>query len=108
MNSGTKPYSAQVGGTKAEVHGKAATIYGIALLNETAAVAYLQLFKRASADVTVGTTAPDLSLGLPANGGLTLSFPRGFILGGEGLTVAGTTTRAGSTGANISVNIIYG
>lgn len=108
MNSGTKTYSAQVGGTKASVHDKASTIYGIALLNETAAVAYLQLFKRASASVTVGTNAPDLALGLPASGGLTLSFPQGLIMGGDGLTIAGTTTRTGSTGANISVNLIYG
>ena len=90
------------------VHDKAATIYGISLLNETAAVAYLQIFMRASGSVTVGTTAPNLSLGLPASGGLTLSFPNGLIVGGDGLTVAGTTTRNGSSGANISTNIVYG
>lgn len=108
MHSGTKMFSAQVGGTKASVHDNGSALYGISLLNETAAVAYLQVFKRVASAVTVGTTTPDLALGLPANGGLTLSFPHGFIVGGDGLTVAGTTTRTGSTGANISVNLVYG
>ena len=61
-NSGTKVYQGQVGGTKVGIKEVgAAVVHGIVLLNETAAVAYLQIFNRPSASVTVGTTVPVLS-----------------------------------------------
>lgn len=107
-NSGTKSYSGQVAGTKTAVHDKPTTLYAVNFLNETAAVAYVQLFYLASGDVTVGTTTPQMAIGLPASGGLTWSFPQGWILGGAALTIACTTGAANSTGANVRVNLVYG
>lgn len=80
----------------------------VEFLNTTAAVAYVQLFPLIAASVTLGTTAPLFSFGLPANGGMTLSFgTEGWVLGGTGLSIAGTTTRTGASTAAVDVNFIY-
>lgn len=100
-------YSAQVAGTKLDVSTNVNhLVYYIYALNTTAAVAYLQIFDKQSADVTVGTTTPDLSFGIPANGALPLFFsdPVRFA---TGFTVAGTTARTGATGAALDVCIGY-
>lgn len=105
MSCGTKVWSGAASGTKAELSKQAETIRAISLLNGTAAVAYFQIFNLPSASVTVGTTPPYASIALPASAGLTLSFGDGQILGGSGLTVASTTTRAGSSTAAVEYNI---
>lgn len=100
----------QAAGTKISIEVTGPTVLkALHLLNTTAAVAYFQIFFRTSGDVTVGTTVPHLSLGLAASAQLTLPIPeRGIRMGGNGLTVAGTTTREGSTGAAIDYNLIWG
>lgn len=65
--------------------------------NPAAAVTYLQIFDVASATtVTLGTTVPDLSFGIPAGGGGNLEWANGvaFTLGTK---IAATTTATGST-----------
>jgi hypothetical protein len=106
-------FSGQVAGTKVEVvnggtgnNVVTVTLRYLIMLNTTAAVAYLQVFANDSDDVTVGTTVPDLSIGLPASAGLVFPVPEsGIWMGGKGLTLAGTTTRTGATGAAIDVNL---
>lgn len=84
-------------------------IQAVALLNTTAAVAFLQLFRNTAANVTLGTTVPDLSIGLPASGGISFPIPDGYLFGGvNGCSCAGTTTATGAVGAGIQVNLIYG
>lgn len=105
----TNKYSGQVAGTKVAIvagagHVKLCTLQA---LNTTGAVAYLQLFELPSGSVTVGTTAPTLSFGIPASGQLSVTFEHGLQLTGTGLTAAGTTTRTGSTGAAIDINLVY-
>ena len=76
------------------------------LANTTAAIAYLQVFWKAAADVTLGTTAPDVVIGLPASGGAVLHFEgEGWHTGGTAWSFAGTTTRTGSTQALVDVAI---
>lgn len=101
-------YSASNTGTKAEVSAVPVRIGSIILYNTTAAVAYLQIFCTPAASVTVGTTAPNWVIPMPATGGLTLTFPDGWSLGGTGLTIAATTTRTGSTGATTDVFFTVG
>ena len=108
------PFSAQVTGTKVGVedgtatNGKIVTLRYLVMLNTTAAVAYLQIFNLDVASVTVGTTVPVQSIGLPASSAMVFPVPEsGIYLGGRGLTLAGTTTRTGSTGAAIDVNLGY-
>lgn len=110
MQPARQLYSGQVAGTKVEVVGgetKGVTLRWVQALNTTAAVAYLQIFNKDGDDVTVGTTAPTLSIGVPASGVLSLLLSHGQKLRGQGLTLAGTTTRTGSTGAALDVNLGY-
>lgn len=101
-------YSAQVNATKAEVSAVPVRIGGLVLKNTTAGDAYVQMFDLPSASVTVGTTAPRHVIPLLSSGGLTLSIPDGWFLGGSGLTIACTTTRTGSTNAAVDVFLITG
>ena len=76
------------------------------LANTTAAIAYLQVFWKAAGSVTLGTTVPDVVIGLPASGGAVLHFEdEGWKTRGTAWSIAGTTTRGGLTGAAISVTI---
>ena len=83
------------------------TIGVMTLLNTTAAVAYLQFFNRAASNVWIGNTSPTWSIGLPANAGLVQSIPKGIYLGGDGLSIVGTTGRTNITAAQIDVNFGY-
>ena len=103
----TKVYNGSINATKAEVtDNPSILIYSITLLNATAAEAYLQVFNADSADVTVGSTTPDFVIGVDATDELHCPFPKP-ILFNAGLTIASTTTRAGSTNAVQEVTITY-
>lgn len=97
----------QADGTKDEISQAAAVLKACVLLNTTAAVAYFQIFNRKAADVTPGTTVPKWSIGLPASAGISLPLGVGVYMGGDGLTVIGTTTQGGSTGAAIDYNLAW-
>lgn len=74
------------------------------LQNGVAAITYLQLFNAQSAsDVTIGTTAPDKVLVVPASVAAFFTFPNPaeFPLG---LCYATTTTATGSTGAGSAIS----
>ena len=83
------------------------TIGNLTLLNTTASVAYLQFFSTAGSSVWIGNTSPTWSIGLPASAGLVLSLPKGQYMGGNGLSVVGTTGRTNTTAATIDVNFGY-
>lgn len=95
-------YSASVTGTKAQVSATPLSIGAYQLLNNAAAITYLQVFYKLAADVTVGTTTADVVIPLPASGGATLFFDKGWLTRGP-LTLAATTTRTGSTTATVDV-----
>lgn len=95
-------------GTALLVVGNAALLYGWHIKNTTGAALYVQIFDAAAAgDVTLGTTAPTLSIGIEANGqtGLGLETPLKFE---KGIVVASTTTVNGSTGAVSDTQLFYG
>lgn len=76
--------------------------------NNTAAPAYIQIFDAATAaSVTVGTTTPKLSLGIPT----VLASGIGPAVIGiafyKGIVVASTTTATGSTTATMDCNVTY-
>jgi hypothetical protein len=100
------PFSASVNATKQQVKGSAGQVYGYHILNNTAAIAYMQVFDKASASVTVGTTTPDYVIPLPASFGATLEISTG-VAHANGITVACTTTRTGSTGAICDVVVFF-
>ncbi len=88
----------------------AGNIYGWSVLNNTAAIAYVQVFNKAVGNVTLGSTAPDWVIPVPANGttgagsNYTLDIP---ISHSTGITIACTTTRTGSTTAACDVLFFY-
>src|SRR3990172_2524539 len=75
--------------------------------NGNAAASYVQIFNRPAASVVLGTTPPLHSYFIPANGGRVIAFGLVLDFGGDGFSIAATTTRAGSTApvASVDVNV---
>jgi hypothetical protein len=97
-----------VTGTVKDVKASAAgQLYHLKLVNTTAAVAYLQIFNVKAASVTLGTTVPTWTLRLAASESVNVVMATPVQLGGSGISIAGTTTATGSTGAAISVSALY-
>jgi hypothetical protein len=78
--------------------------------NENATFQYVQIFNRPAASITLGTTAPMMSFFIPASGGRVIALGASCDFGGDGFSIAGTTTRAGNTapGVALPVNIALG
>lgn len=108
MAIGKNKYSASVNATKAEVSAVPVRLLSITLLNNVASPGYLQMFFLPASSVTVGTTTPDFVIPLPTSGGVTINLDDGWLLGGSGLTIAGTTTRTGNTDNAIDVALVMG
>ena len=110
-SGGAKVYFNDAVTTAVQVKATVGQLYSLSLTNTTAATAYLQVFCKPSASVTLGTTAPDFVVRLKTNAGAgderDLAFPVGVCSGGTGLTIAGTTTATGSTTAAVSVMASY-
>lgn len=98
-----------VSNTKIEVDDAGGLLKGYYIYNANASVCFLQIFNKDSDDVTVGTTVPDLSLGIPATAAANLTIPEPGVNLGTGFTIAATTARGGSTacGSALDVNFIY-
>ena len=81
-------------------------LYFIEVSNPNGSNAFLQLFNVAAANVTIGTTVPNQSYLVPANGGMDIAFsdPLEF---DTALSYAATTTATGSTapGTGLVLNI---
>lgn len=93
-----------ISSTKLQLKATAGTFGGWAwLYNPNTAATFIQVFNKASASVTVGTTAPDFVIVLPgiASASATGSAANAEIVMGiamsTGITVAATTTETGST-----------
>lgn len=101
-------WSGAVNGTVQNVNTNANNLIdGINIQNLTAAVAYLQVFDAAAANVTVGTTAPTWYIAIPASGNVQVFTPKP-IKHTTGLSLASTTTATGSSSAATSVTVFYG
>ena len=75
--------------------------------NGDAAASYVQVFNRPAASITLGTTLPFMSFFIPANGGRVIALGAICDFGGDGFSIAATTTRTGLTApvATVDVNI---
>lgn len=105
-SGGLSIVTGSVGATATAIKASAGQLYGYHLFNTTAAVAYVQIFNVAAASVTLGTTTPTISIGIPASGGVTVNFDKGIAFG-TAISYACTTTRTGSSGATCDVNFYY-
>ena len=102
-----KAYSAAVTNTVVNVDGTSCRFCWFDIGNTNAAVAYVQVFNRVAANVTLGTTVPILSLEVPASSGRVVANGNIMNFGGDGFSIAATTTRGGNTalGSSVDINI---
>jgi hypothetical protein len=105
---GWSPYS--FGGlstTVQTVKSGAGTLGGYYFYNPNPSVAYVQIFDINSAP-TLGSTAPTISIGVPATSGANLEVGLGVNMA-SGIRIAATTTRAGSSApvSGLDVNLFY-
>jgi hypothetical protein len=86
----------------------AGAVNGWYIYNPNNSVAYVQFFNLQASSVTLGTTAPYYSIGVPALSAANLLTSTG-ILHSTAISIAATTTRSGSTGpgTTVDVNIFY-
>lgn len=100
---GNKPFfAASVSNTKVEVRASGLVLKSLKVLNTTAAVAFLRVWNKASANVTAASDTPDFCVPLAANESATLG-DLGIDLN-VGCTLIGATTASGAvTGAAIHV-----
>ena len=106
------PFSNVAVTTVVQIKATRADLRSLSVSNNTAAAAFLQVFCKPSASVTLGTTAPDFVVQLKTNAGAgderDIPFPIGVCyVTGTGLSVAGTTTATGSSTASIQVFATY-
>jgi len=106
------PFSASLTSTKQAVKASAGMLYGYEIVNNGSAECYIQVFNKTTANVTVGTTAPDFVIPVPApssgtNGaGIVHDIDKGVAFS-TAITIACTTTRTGSTSATCDVNFFF-
>lgn len=102
-------YSGSIGATVTSVKSSAGTLGAYYIYNANTSVVYVQIFDLATGSVTLGTTAPKWSIGIPASGAANLEFVNGLKFS-TAITIAVTTTRAGSTApsSTVDVNLAYG
>jgi hypothetical protein len=88
-----------------------AQLWALRLVNTVAAASYLQIFFKPAASVTLGTTVPDFVIRLQTSESLApMMWPVPLQKDGgsnTGLSIAGTTTPTGNTGAAISVSALF-
>jgi hypothetical protein len=94
-----------------EVKGSAGRVYGYYFANLAASTRYLKFYNGTAAAVTVGTTAPFMTLPLPAGGCGHVPWPHGIPFS-SAITVAATTGLAdndtGAPGGNeVVLNVFY-
>jgi hypothetical protein len=94
--------------TATAIKAAAGQVYGWYFYNPNASVAYVQFFNTAAASVTLGTTAPVYSLGIPATSGANVMLETG-IAHSTAIAIGITTTRAGSTApaSSVDYNVFY-
>ena len=90
------------------------SVYGFSIGNSAGTVCFLQIFNATAANVTLGTTAPAMSILANINtatiGATTaLSFANAPVSFNTAISVAGTTTVNGATpcGTGLAVNLFF-
>lgn len=105
---GSKHFHAATSSTAQDVgvDGRVTSLAGYAINNGTGATCYLQVFDKALANVTVGTTAPDYVIQIPttASANVGFSYPISF---GAGMVIASTTSATGSSSCVMDVSLAY-
>lgn len=107
-SGGSSTYTGNITNTAVAVDASPGQVYGYFFYNANSSVCYVQFWNTAQGSVTVGTTAPILSMGIPALGGANVAFPNGIAFS-TAITIAATTTRAGGSAcaSGVDANLLY-
>lgn len=94
--------------TASQVKASAGTVGGYYVYNPNASVAYVQFFDTSLGSITVGTTAPKLSIGIPATSAANLDSAGGLSFL-TAICVAATTTAVNGTapGTPLDLNLWF-
>lgn len=92
-----------IGATLTAIKASPGRVYGWTFYNPNATAAYVQFFNAAPGAVTLGTTAPFMSVGLAPTQANLVSLPLGIRFS-TAITIAVTTTRAGLTAPGATVD----
>jgi hypothetical protein len=93
-------------GAATTIKTSAGMVFGASLVNNNAAVVYVEFFNTNS--VTLGTTAPVLVLVIPASGTLNLGpTDTGLIYNATAISVAAVTAYTGSTVGSVTGSVFY-
>lgn len=116
FNGNTLYKNIDVDESEDQVKATSGRVYWIHAINLSATVLYLKFYNKTAANVTVGTTVPDLTFPVPSNGGtngagFVLPIPNGMVFN-TAITIAATTGIAdGDSGApsanDVIVNLGY-
>ncbi len=83
----------------------AGTLYGVVIVNNVAAIQFLQIFDATTASVSLGTTTPDLEYSVPANSSSVIQLPEMGVNFATAISMASTTSEKGTTGSSAGMEI---
>lgn len=94
---------AALSNTNSQVKNGAGTLGGYYIYNPNALVTYVQIYDTATGSITVGTTTPKLSYGIPPLSAANIEFTNGVNFA-TAICVAATTTATGATAPSTAVD----
>lgn len=93
----TTAFTSTLGSTIFAIKASQGNLYGYDIFNPAAAACFLQIFDVASGSVTLGTTVPKISSGIPIAGAKIIATDKALLNSTTGLSAAFTTTATGNT-----------
>jgi len=96
-----------LGSTGVNVKASPTTFYGLTIVNNQAAVAYIQAFNDIVFNTTLGTTPPFWEIGVAASSSLSVPFPSVGKRFSRALSLFSTTAEGGGTGSAAGVQVFY-
>jgi hypothetical protein len=94
-------------GAVADVILSPVTLYSISIVNNQAAIIFVQLFDTVGA-VTIGTTVPDWEFSVAASTSAVINLNATGLFFKTGLRAASTTTEKGATPSAAGVHLFFG
>ena len=87
------------------IKASAGQMYGYYVYNPNSSATFVHFYNVAAASVTVGTTAPLMSITIPATSAANLALPYGIAFSNAGWSAAATTTAGGNTAPSTGLDV---
>lgn len=101
-----KSFARDLGAKVQQFTGKQ-TVFGLTIVNNQAAIAFIQLFDALSANVTLGTTNPDYEIQVAASSSLAVNFSAAGVVFKIGLVAGSTTAEKGAAASAAGVQVFF-